>query len=229
MGNNIALSDIYDKKFYNTRIDSSYKSALKYAKYLTSYYTPHTVIDIGCGRGSWLKAFKQYGAMKLIGIDGPWNNQSHMIDQSIVFHAIDLNVLENIIITERIDLAISLEVAEHLEPESAVTMIDFLTSLSDVVMFGAAFTAQGGENHINEQPHTYWAKLFIERNYSVYDIFRPVFWGDVDIKFWYQQNTFLYVRNNSTAHDLLITKGVRPLKNIAFMDCIHPSLYSLKL
>lgn len=49
--------------------------------------------------------------------------------------------------------------------------------MSDVIMFSAAYTKQGGNNHINEQPHTYWAKKFISHDFVPYDIFRPVFWG----------------------------------------------------
>jgi hypothetical protein len=152
-----------------------------------------------------------------------------MIDQSIIFRSTDLNkpvVLPN---DEHFDLAISLEVAEHLEGSSAVTFVNSITRLSDVIIFGAAFTAQGGVNHINEQPHTYWAQLFHDHGYLVYDLFRPTFWGDSDIEFWYQQNTFLYVKQESSLVETLAKGDIHPLKNIQFMDCIHPALYGLKL
>jgi hypothetical protein len=92
-------------------------------------------------------------------------------------------------------------------------------------MFGAAYTKQGGVDHINEQPHTYWAKLFAKFGYTPYDFFRPTFWGDDDIEFWYQQNTFLYVNNNSSLNSILKDAGFMPVTNIEFLNCVHPQLY----
>src|SRR5262249_2270842 len=138
--------------------------------------------------------------------------------------------LNRLIKTEdRFDLAMSLEVAEHLLPASAEIFVASLTGLSDVIMFGAAYTAQGGRNHYNEQPPTYWAKLFAAQGFVPFDLFRAAVWGSEQVEFWYQQNTFLYVRNDSDAFNDLIAKGGVPVLNMAFMDCVHPKLYALKL
>ena len=50
-------------------------SGLKYAELPAPLLNPKSVVDVGCGRGSWLKAFKEKGAVKLVGYDGSWNNQ----------------------------------------------------------------------------------------------------------------------------------------------------------
>ena len=220
-----ALEKLYGDHFYKYHMDASLRSALKYADLLSPLCKPDSVVDVGCGRGTWLKAFKEKGASKLVGYDGRWNSQENMIDQSIVFHGVDLNEPICISNSERYDLAMSLEVAEHLEPSSAQDFIRSLTTLSDVVLFSAAYTKQGGTNHINEQPHTYWAKVFSRFDYVPYDLFRPIVWGDKEIPFWYQQNTFLYVRKNTPVSSLLINAGYNPMQNISFMDCVHPILY----
>ena len=220
-----ALEKVYGDDFYKYQIDASLRSAVKYVDLLSSLFKPDSVVDVGCGRGTWLKAFKEKGASKLVGYDGTWNAQENMIDQLIVFHGVDLNEPLRISDSERYDLAMSLEVAEHLEPTSAQEFIEELTKLSDVVLFGAAYTKQGGTNHVNEQPHTYWAKIFLLFNYVPYDLFRPIVWGDKEIPFWYQQNTFLYVRENTPISTLLINAGYNPMQNISFMDCVHPILY----
>jgi hypothetical protein len=49
-----------------------------------------------------------------------------------------------------------------------------------------SYTKQGGINHINEQPHTYWAQLFAEHGFVPFDLFRPVFWGNENVCFWYR-------------------------------------------
>jgi hypothetical protein len=58
------------------------------------------------------------------------------------------------------DLAICLEVAEHLPPEAAEGFIDSLTRLAPVVLFSAAITFQVGNQHLNGQWPDYWATLF---------------------------------------------------------------------
>lgn len=217
----------YGDDFYKTQISGSYNSARKYVDHLSSVYVPQTVVDVGCGRGTWLKAFREKGTRKTVGLDGNWNTQANMVDPSIIFRSVDLNEPIGVTDDDRYDLAISLEVAEHLRQSSAQVFVHSLTRLSDVVMFGAAYTRQGGTNHINEQPPTYWARMFREKDYLPFDLFRPVFWGDEDVEFWYQQNTFLYVNSSSRLVEKLAEKGHYPLKNPAFMDCVHPTLYEL--
>lgn len=220
-------NDYYNDSFYADQMDRSYKSAKKYVEFLSTIYKPNSVVDVGCGRGAWLKAFKENGAEKIVGFDGDWNHQNKMIDQSIKFYNIDLN--KPLVHKEKYELAISLEVAEHLDSSSAQNFIELMTHLSEVVIFSAAYTKQGGINHINEQPNTYWANLFKSYNYFPYDLFRPIFWGNNDIAFWYQQNTFLYIKQDSAIMRLITNAGYCQIENISFMDCIHPYLYNCKL
>lgn len=223
------LSALYGDTFYAWQMDASYKSAGKYTDFLCSLYKPSSVVDLGCGRGTWLKAFGDNGVGKLVGYDGPWNSQDKMVDSSIMFRAIDLDNTLELIDEDRYDLAMSLEVAEHLQESSAINFVKTLTRLSDGVMFGAAYVQQGGVSHINEQPHTYWAHIFEQENYEPYDLFRPVFWGSDEIDFWYQQNTFLYVKSGSIFAHRLAARGHQPMKNLLFMNCVHPDLYAQKL
>jgi hypothetical protein len=216
-------NSMYGDAFYDGHMEGSYRSAQLYAECLSKVYSPGSVVDVGCGRGAWLKAFKESGARRLLGFDGVWNSQQMMIEASVAFKACDLN--KPILADERFDLAMSLEVAEHLEPASSVTFVSSLVGLSDVVMFGAAFIEQGGTNHVNEQRNSFWARLFASHGYVVFDIFRPVFWGDSRVESWYQQNTFLYVRKGSSAMTTLTSKGLSPMSSLGFMDCLHPDLY----
>ena len=104
-------------------------------------------------------------------------------------------------ISDKYDLAISLEVAEHLSPSRSCGFIDDLTNLSDVVLFSAAIPMQGGTNHINEQPISYWANLFLERGFVPISCIRPKYklamtdaeLGGVDVV--YANNIVLYVNN----------------------------------
>jgi hypothetical protein len=218
----------YGDAFYQTHLEASLSSARRFADVLAEHYKPGAVADVGCGRGTWLKAFAERGASRLVGFDGPWNSQDVMIDDAIEFRPVDLNHPAGAT-GERFDLAMSLEVGEHLEPDRSEAFVQFLTSLSDVVLYSAAFSGQGGHNHINEQPHSYWARLYVQCGYEPYDLFRPRIWGDDAVSFWYRQNGFLYVRRDTPLAQRLAAAGIHPIQNLDFMDCVHPELYALRL
>src|SRR5437899_5288440 len=112
---NSVLDKRYDDAFYKSQLDGSFRSAVKYVDFLSTIYRPSSVVDVGCGRGAWLKAFKDSGVQRVVGYDGAWNNKANMVDHSIDFRSVDLNKPIVVADAERFDLAMSLEVAEHLE------------------------------------------------------------------------------------------------------------------
>ena len=220
------LKNLYDNNFYDQMTKMSIQSAEIYVNYLTKHIKPSSVIDLGCGRGAWLKAFKGCDISKLKGIDGNWINPEDLLDESIVFEPLNLNQLK--LPKERYDLAMSLEVAEHLEVEAADNFVNFLTSASDLVLFGSAYKNQGGTNHINEQKHSYWANKFTSNGFLPFDVFREKFWDNDKVGFWYRQNIFLYIKKDTDMFKEFLKKGFSPITNISFMDCIHPELYDAK-
>ena len=212
------------EKFYSWQIDDSYVSAEIYCKHLYALYQPRSVVDFGCGRGAWLKALHEQGIETLVGVDGPWNSQDAMIDPAITFRSADLNDPGPTVAGETFDLAMSLEVFEHLEEQNAAKIVGVFASMAPVLMFGAALRHQGGENHINEQLQSYWAKMLISHGFEVFDYFRPTLWGDNRVGYYYRQNTYLYVKEGHDLGQALRAKGYRPIVNLDFMDCVHPDL-----
>ena len=221
------MTSPYDDDFYTLLSTGVQRSSQKYVQALYRIYQPKSIIDIGCGRGIWLQSFGKCGATKLVGLDGKWNNKKDMVSEHIEFQQVDLNNIP--LQSEKYDLAVSLEVAEHLHPDSAAEFVSSICELSDAVLFSAAYTWQGGVDHQNEQPHSYWAELFQKHNFIPYDLFRPAFWGEEDVEFWYRQNAFMYLRQHSSVESIFAQKGCQPMVNLAFMDCIHPDLYAAKL
>ena len=52
---------------------------------------------------------------------------------------------------------------------------------------------QGGTNHVNEQPQSYWAAKFAAHGYRPADALRRRFWSDLEAGVVYSQNALLYV------------------------------------
>jgi hypothetical protein len=177
--------------------DHNTTSASIIVPFLLEYLNVESVIDIGCGLGQWLKVFENYGIKEVIGIDGAHVPRSLRKIEN--FHEYDLTDFTTLKINtskKKYDLCISLEVAEHLPEYLAYEYICFLTDLSDCILFSAAIPGQTGENHINEQPHEYWIRLFSERGYGCCDMFRKKFWNNSSINWWYRQNMFLFINEN---------------------------------
>jgi len=227
MSQNIDGFGLYDENFYKKNLKTEY-AADTIVNFLFGLFKPQNVIDIGCGRGAWLVACKNAGAKSLYGMDGPWNSQADMLDQSICFSQADLSGDIILPIQEKFDLCISLEVAEHLEQRWASRFISSLCSASDLILFSAAFVGQGGTGHLNENIHSYWAGIFKQHGFVPFDVIRPRFWGDERMDFWYKQNIFLYIRNDSPKFSNAIEHGFSPIEFLPFMDAVHPDLYKIK-
>src|SRR5205085_11975533 len=107
------------------------------------------------------------------------------------FRAIDLR--EPFELPRTFDLAVSLEVAEHLPASSASAFVESLTRLAPAVLFSAAVPHQGGWNHLNEQWPQYWAEIFARHGFFPVDCLRERFWDRPNVRWWYAQNMVLYL------------------------------------
>lgn len=144
---------MYNEAFYRSQVHGSVRSAKLVMEALFEYLQPRSVLDLGCGRGGWLAAAGELGATKLVGRDGPWIERSALLSQRIEFESCDMAA--EIPVEGRFDMAISIEVAEHLPPSRAESFVDTLCSASDIVLFGAAIPRQGGTGHVNERCQSY--------------------------------------------------------------------------
>lgn len=182
-----------------------------------------SVVDVGCGSGAWLAVLREMGVETILGLDGHWVDADLLAIPEGSFMKVDLK--EKIQLTRRFDLAISLEVAEHLPPDKATEFIHSLTDMSDLVLFSAAIPFQGGKNHLNEQWQSIWVKEFAERNYQALDLIRPVIWNEPGIHYWYKQNMFLFYRKD---RPLKLKNGSVASQLSLPVDIIHPDLYLAK-
>ena len=209
----------YDQAFYDEQFAGSLSSARVVVARLAERWCPRSVIDLGCGRGAWLAPWADFGTTRLCGIDGPWNTGAAMAHPDIELRTANLE--QPLPADERFDLAMSIEVVEHLSPQAGDAVIDSLSRLADAVLFSAAFPGQGGVHHVNERYHSHWGARFRERGFRVFDAVRPAVWSDERLMPWHRANVFLFARDG---HPLAGT-GWPEIADLAWMDCVHPWLY----
>ena len=184
--------DAYDKVFHDYAAKSSAPAAARIVAIVRAVLPVGSVLDVGCGYGTWLRAWSDAGVTDVVGIDGPWVDPSHLQIPRASF--VVSNIEEPVDLGRRFDLVESLEVAEHLPASRAATFVDTLVAHSDAILFSAAPPGQGGENHVNEQPYEYWRAFFAARGFRVFDYIRPLLVAEPSISPWYRYNTFLYLR-----------------------------------
>jgi hypothetical protein len=156
---------------------------------------------------------------KILGVDGTWADQSK-IDKNIALENFLTVNLEDIFNPDsRFDLAISLEVAEHIDEKYADNFVKTLTNCSDNIVFSAAIPLQGGQNHVNEQWNDYWIEKFSKHGYFCLDVIKPFFWDTKEIFRWYKQNVLFFTNNPESIN--FESKNV--LQNV-----IHPEMFSRK-
>ncbi|NJK89370.1 MAG: class I SAM-dependent methyltransferase [Myxococcales bacterium] len=207
---------LYSKDFYRERSDAARLAARIVLRHWTMLFGGfQRVVDVGCGDGAWLAECSRLGATQILGVDGAWVPQDILQIPSASFRCRDLE--RPLDLARTFDLAISLEVLEHLPPHAARPFIGELVKLAPMVLFSAAIPGQGGTGHQNEQWQSHWASIFASYGYQAIDAIRPAIWTDEDVPVWYRQNILVYARP--------------PLPNFAtslaspMLDVVHPELF----
>lgn len=186
---------LYDQQFYETNRENSGRSAAVVVPLVLDLIKVKSVCDVGCGIGAWLKAFNAHGVSDVLGVDGDYVESSKLEIDPVLFRALDLR--EPFELGRTFDLAVSLEVAEHLPEWSADTFVESLAKLAPFVLFSAAIPYQGGVGHINEQWQDYWAGKFAEHGFRPVDCIRPTIWEDKRVCWWFRQNIILYCKETA--------------------------------
>jgi SAM-dependent methyltransferase len=184
----------YSDAFFDWQQDGALRSARLIAPIVQRVLNPQSVIDIGCGRGAWLRAFSELGVRSIRGLDGDYVDRTRLMIAEECFTQTDLG--RPFDAPGRSDLAVCLEVAEHLPREMAATLVETLVNTAPAVLFSAALPGQGGTHHINEQMPAYWRRLFARYGYVLLDPIRPAILTDARIEPWYRQNIVLYVSDS---------------------------------
>jgi SAM-dependent methyltransferase len=181
----------YSQEFFDSHSRGASSSAAAVVPLLVELFQPTSVVDVGCGNGAWLRAFEDAGVSDYLGVDG-YVDPSHLSIRPERF--IEHDLTQPLELARRFDLALSLEVGEHLPAPAAPGYVSLLCTLASAVCFSAAIPFQGGTSHLNEQWPDYWCRLFADHSFEVVDCLRPQIWNDQRVEYWYRQNMLIFAR-----------------------------------
>lgn len=211
----------YQDNFHNVHFQNSINSAKEVVPLFLSYYKPQSVLDVGCGLGTWLKIFEE-NQCDVFGIDGNYVQTKDLVIDINKFKDLDLNLKFNL--NKKFDLVTSLEVAEHILPENAKGFIDSICLHGDIVLFSAAIPGQEGTLHYNERYNDYWIELFSQNGYKCFDFLRHKIWNNNKISWWYRQNILIFIKETEKHNFPLIASIITENLN----TYVHPELFKYK-
>jgi SAM-dependent methyltransferase len=211
------MSKIYRRSFYRSMESLAAQSAREIMPFVLEKTGATSIVDVGCGTGDWLRVSTELGITDILGVDFHDGRELNIPAERYLSH----DLTTPLTLPRKFDLAMSLEVGEHLPPESAKPFVDLLTSLAPVVLFSAAIPLQGGTNHLNEQWPRYWANLFSDAGHTAVDCIRRQFWENDRVTGFYSQNAVLYVRADSLDQ----YDGLRSLPSLDLLPVVHHGMY----
>jgi len=207
----------YNAKFYR-ELEQTRDSARVILPIVFSLLKPASLVDVGCGAGHWLTTASELGVSDFLGVEGDWIGAAELAvpRERIIVH--DLGTPLDL--GRRFDLAISLEVAEHLPESKAREFVRGLSRAADKVLFSAAIPGQGGRHHLNEQWPKYWAEIFGELGYGCHDLLRFQVWNHARVLWYYAQNCLIFAREGTGA-------GLGP--SAEPLPLVHPAAWSAQI
>ena len=216
----------YESYFYSKRYEWTAQAAGRILDLVLPRIPPvRSALDVGCGVGAWLSVLQERGVGDVAGIDGAWVDEKLLKIPADKFRRADLSAPLHL--ERKFDLAISLEVAEHLPPERADGFVAELAGAADFVLFSAAIPFQGGYGHVNEQWQSYWAERFARRGFAVRDWIRPRLWTDGSVPVWYRENLLLFVAERRAGELAPAPDGAADVPMP--LDVVHPEAYLSKV
>ncbi len=159
------LHELYASSFFQEwgRDNLPYvASARTITKVLYDNFHPQRLIDIGCGCGVYSHLFAQKG-VQVVALDG-------VRPPPDCGFGVDIQIRD---LTEPVenewgdfDLALCLDVGEHIPVEQSNTFLENITRFADTLLLSCAPPNQGGTHHVNEQPKRYWVKRLAEHGFD---------------------------------------------------------------
>jgi SAM-dependent methyltransferase len=222
-----ALHGFYDPHYHDDKREPARRAAERILPIVLSLVDVESMVDVGCGPGSWLVAAQRLGIPRLTGVEGAWA-RAWFDDEAEGLRAYELvfaNLEDELRLPTSYDLAICIEVVEHLSPARGESFIADLCRCAPHVLLGAAIPGQQGPNHLNTRWLSYWATSFAAHRFRPIDVVREQVWNDDALLLPVRQNPVLFVRDDCYERAAARARAL-PSPSIGALDLVHPDLYT---
>ena len=182
----------YSDRYYKRHLVQYREWENKVGEHLYKELKPNSVLDLGCGVGSYLEGFFNAGCKYLLGIELNYNNSKKYIVDEISSFIIEGDVTEDLDLGCKFDCIISFEVGEHIDPDGTKVFINNLTSYSDkYIILTAAPPGQRGTGHINLRNKDFWIESITSKGFLYQETLVEEY-----KKVWKEFNVGSYILNN---------------------------------
>lgn len=159
----------------------------------TAIYKNHlesgkTLLDLGCGKGDYIKYFKSQGC-EVTGLDG--NPHTPALSDGLA-GVQDISVPFSL--GKKFDVVISLEVGEHIPAEYESTLIDnIIKHAKNKIITSWAVPGQGGDGHVNCRTNEYIIDEFEKRGWEYNRLASSILRTSSSLP-WFKKTLFVFER-----------------------------------
>ena len=156
---------------------------------------PESVLDIGCGIGSYLLYFVHHQVREVFGIDGIEPSVNLLPADRYLQH--DLS--QPFHLGQQFDLVLCVEVVEHLAPDDADRLLEVVAEhAKERILFSAAEPGQPGKGHINCRPIGEWLEAWRQLGWQC-DVLASLSFRALSTFHWLRRNPVVLRRGHDNS------------------------------
>lgn len=149
---------LYNDDFFEWHLKHAREYSIKTMDWYIEKYKPRSVIDIGCGIGSYLESASDHGLF-FFGFE--ISESAYKYTPEKIATRVCYMDCTNLINIGQVDCVVSFETAEHIEPSGTEQFVsNLIRATGKHLLFTAAPPGQLGTGHINLHPREFWIKQF---------------------------------------------------------------------
>lgn len=185
---------LYHDAYFETDVEpAAARAAAVIADSVMTDFAPSSVIDVGCGTGAVLAEFSARG-VRTLGLEYSEAGAAKARSRGLTVRTFDVR-FDSTAGLGTFEVACCTEVAEHIPAKFADRLAALLAALAPTIVFTAATPGQGGVDHVNEQPHSYWIAKFASSSLEL-DSARTAAWRaqwkKAGVQDWYWKNLMIF-------------------------------------
>jgi SAM-dependent methyltransferase len=139
----------WEKEYSNTQLNLD----LPPFKHVADRFRPHSIVDMGCGRGGYVRMFQDWGTADAVGVDTMPTSESHLSPGSYVLH----DLTQRLDLGRMFDLVVCTDVVEYIDEIFEDTILDTINRHArELIIFSTAETSQLQTGTVNCKPLSYW-------------------------------------------------------------------------